>query len=94
MTQQNGYLWLTFAWYPDDWWLSQSPRDIVNEDESCQLERIVEYSIAIDLFPYVPPEAYNDTTDVGLVSDMQLSWALIVRSSGVTSFSDMQLCGL
>ena len=71
MTLNDGYVWLLFAWYQDNWWLDNPiPQTSYNQTicTSAQLEEILERAILIDHFPFVPPENRSMTTDTGMVS--------------------------
>ena len=71
MTFRNGYVWLLFAWYQDNWWQDESVSRSIYNPITCrisELEEILEYAILIDHFPFVPPEDRSMTTDAGMVS--------------------------
>ncbi len=64
MTLDNGYVWLTYAWYGSDWWTRGSPL------YNCSLEKrqsFVKGTLSIDHFPFVEEERHNETTHLGLV---------------------------
>ena len=67
LTLSNGYLWLTFAWYPDEWWTEPANRTNYNPVTCPQdvLESMIEHSIIIDHYAYVQDK--NSSTDVGIV---------------------------
>ena len=71
MTLNDGYVWLLFAWYQDNWWQDDPiPQTSYNQTicTSSQLKEILERAILIDHFPFVPPENRSMTTDAGMVS--------------------------
>jgi hypothetical protein len=67
LTQSNGYLWLSYAWYPDEWWTEPANRTNYEPVVCPQqvLESMIEHSIIIDHYAYVPDK--NSSTDVGIV---------------------------
>lgn len=63
MTRENGYLWIMYSWYGDNWWTREDCRN-------CSLTKrvaMVEGGITIDHFPSVRQEEYDDITDIGVV---------------------------
>ena len=64
----NGYLWLSFAWYPDEWWTAPANRTNYNPLRCSQdeLESMIEHSVIIDHYAHVQDK--NSSTDVGIVS--------------------------
>ena len=70
MTPENGYVWLTYAWYGSDWW-TRGPNVQTNYVPfNCSIEKrqsFVKGTYSIDHFPFVEEESYNETTDIGLV---------------------------
>ena len=71
MTSRNGYVWLLFAWYQDNWWQDEPVSHSTYNPITChisELEEILEYAILIDHFPFVPPEDRSMATDAGMVS--------------------------
>lgn len=66
LTLSNGYLWLTFAWYPDEWWTEPANRTNYNPVTCPQdvLESMIEHSIIIDHYAYVQDK--NSSTNVGI----------------------------
>ena len=67
LTLFNGYLWLSYAWYPDEWWTEPANRTNY-EPVVCPrevLESMIEHSIIIDHYAYVLDK--NSSTDVGIV---------------------------
>lgn len=58
------YVWITYAWYQDQWWTSAVNNDPIrcSEDELVQLLRL---SLAIEIVPV--PDDLDAQTDVGLV---------------------------
>ena len=71
MTLSNGYVWLLFAWYQDNWWQDE-PLFLASYNQincsSSEMEEILDRAILIDHFPFVPPENRSMTTDTGMVS--------------------------
>ena len=69
MTFSDGYVWLLFAWYQDNWWQDQPLFQASYDQISCsvsELEEILDRAILIDHFPFV--ENRSMTTDAGMVS--------------------------
>lgn len=58
------YVWITYAWYQDEWWTSAVNNDPImcSEDELVQLLR---FSVGIETIPV--SDNPNAQTDVGLV---------------------------
>ena len=66
------YVWITFAWYQDEWWTSVANNDPIrcNDDELAVLLR---QSLAIETVPV--PDDPNARTEEGLVRDcMVMIW--------------------
>lgn len=71
MTHQNGYMWMLFAWYPEEWWLDPPVNRTRYTPEECQqseIEDILEHALLIDHFPYVSEGEKSIPTSSGLVS--------------------------
>ena len=67
LTLENGYLWLSYAWYPDEWWIKPANRTNY-EPALCSrevLETMLEYSIVIDHYAFVDDK--NMSTSIGIV---------------------------
>ena len=60
------YVWITYAWYQEEWWTSAVNNDPIrcSEDELVQLLRL---SIGIEIIPV--PDDPSAQTDVGLVKN-------------------------
>lgn len=62
------YMFLTYAWYPPQWWARNSTE---NSTIDCTPEdrlEVLEHTLAFLHFPFVRFGAVNDSTDVQLVS--------------------------
>ena len=70
LTLENGYVWLSYAWYPDDWWTEPANRTSYVPDTCSrgELEEMLEYSIVIDHYAFV--EDKDENTSVGLASNI------------------------
>ena len=61
------YVWITYAWYQEEWWMSAVSDDLqirCSEDELVQQLRL---SLAVQIVPV--PDNPNAQTDVGLVKN-------------------------
>ena len=71
MTLENGYVWLTYAWYGNSWWTREPDTDTAYRPFNCSLkqrEAFLKGTFSIDHFPFVEEEKNNVSTDIGLVS--------------------------
>ena len=68
MTHEAGYQWLTFAWYPTEWWKAE-PADRDGQYtpilcDTADLEKMIEHSFIIDHYPFVEEEDRGQPTDI------------------------------
>ena len=71
MTLENGYVWLTYAWYGSNWWKRVPNVQTSYTPFNCsiqQREAFVKGSFSIDHFPFVEEANHDDITELGVVS--------------------------
>lgn len=70
MTLENGYVWLTYAWYGSSWWTRGLNVQTTYQPFNCSIEKreaIIKGTFIIDSFPFLEEEKHNEYTDLGLV---------------------------
>ena len=72
------YVWITYAWYQEEWWTSAGSDDLIrcSEDELVQQLRL---SLAVQIVPV--PDNPNAQTDVGLVRNSNVIVVHAIDSS-------------
>lgn len=77
LTHRNGYQWILFHWYPDQWWLNP-PANRTYQPAVCSQSEIVsilDFAITVDHYPCVDPDT---PTNVGMTRT-QFQEALMAR---------------
>lgn len=70
MTLENGYTWISFAWYPENWWTMDPLERFSYTPVTCtqdEIESIVEHAILIDHFAFVEEDYRDNTTAANIV---------------------------
>ena len=60
------YVWITYAWYQDQWWTSAVNGDPIRCSDD-ELSQLLVQSLAIEVLPVADDP--DDKTKVGVVSD-------------------------
>ena len=61
------YVWITYAWYEDEWWTSDENSEPIDCDEN-ELAQMLRQSLAVEVVPV--PDDRDAETDVGVVIDL------------------------
>ncbi len=67
-TFSEGYLWLLYSWYPQEWWTTGAVYDTTCRSE--EIQSALDHAIIIDYLPLSDEaEGREEETDAGLVSE-------------------------
>ena len=66
MTHQNGYMWMLYAWYPQQWWNETNSYE-ASDCTIGELTEMLTHAIAISQFPYTSQGSCHEQNDIQLV---------------------------
>ncbi len=67
-TFSEGYLWLLYPWYPQEWWKTGQVYEITTSCRPEEIQSALDRAIIIDYLP-LSDEGRDKETDAGLVSE-------------------------